>query len=105
MHTRSLEDEMRCPTMTRQQACKMGRLGNQFEEESEDLPVLDSNEIVDPSAVEAVKKAQKIDQQQFQPFCHTRGGIWKTSFSMKTKHGHQRSPMEEDYDLVPRVSF
>jgi len=30
--------------------------------------------------------------------------IWKTSFSKRTKHDHQRSPMEEDYDLVPRVT-
>ena len=28
--------------------------------------------------------------------------IWKTSFSMRTKHGHQRSPMEEDYDLCTK---
>ena len=43
-------------------------LGNPLEEESEDLLVLDSKEIADPSAVEAVKKAQKIGQQQFQTF-------------------------------------
>ena len=43
-------------------------LANLFEEESEDLLVLDSKDIADPSAVEAVKKAQKIGQQQFQTF-------------------------------------
>ena len=43
-------------------------LGNAFEEESEDLLVLDNKKIADPSAVEVVKKAQKINQQQFQPF-------------------------------------
>ena len=43
-------------------------LGNPFEEESEDLLVLDSKEIAHPSAVEAVKKAQRIGQQQFQTF-------------------------------------
>ena len=36
----------------------MEELGNPFEEESE--------EIADPSAVQGVKKAQKIGQQQFQ---------------------------------------
>ena len=46
----------------------MEELGNPFEDESEDLLVLDSKEIADPSAVEAVKKAQKIGQQQFQTF-------------------------------------
>ena len=46
----------------------MEELGNPFEEESEDLLVLDSQEIADPSAVDAVKKAQKIGQQQFQTF-------------------------------------
>ena len=42
--------------------------GNPFEEKSEDLHVLDSKEIVDPSTAEAVEKAQKIGQQQFQSF-------------------------------------
>ena len=46
----------------------MEELGNPFEEESEDLLVLDSKEIADASAVETVKKAQKIGQQQFQTF-------------------------------------
>ena len=40
---------------TRQQACD-------FEEESEDHFVIESNEIADSSAVEAVKKSQKIGQ-------------------------------------------
>ena len=31
--------------------------------------------------------------------------IWKTSFSMRTKYGLQRCPMEEDDDLVLRVTF
>ena len=48
----------------RKDVCSLGNameeLGNPFEEESEDLLVLDSKEIADPSAVEAVKKAQKI---------------------------------------------
>ena len=26
--------------------------------------------------------------------------IWKTSFSMRAKHAHQRSTMEENYDLA-----
>ena len=46
----------------------MEELGNPFEEESEDRLVLDSKEISDPSAVEAVRKAHKIGQQQFQTF-------------------------------------
>lgn len=46
----------------------MEELGNPFEEESKDLLVLDSKEIADPSAVETVKKAQKIGQQQSQAF-------------------------------------
>jgi len=54
----------------RKDVCSLGNvmeeLGNPLEEESEDLLVLDSKEIADPSAVEAVKKAQKIGQQLFQ---------------------------------------
>ena len=46
----------------------MEEQGNQFEDKSEDLLDLDSKEIADPSAVEAVKKARKIGQQQFQTF-------------------------------------
>ena len=46
----------------------MEELCNLFEEESEDLLVLDSKEIADPSAVAVVKKAQKIGQPQFQTF-------------------------------------
>ena len=46
----------------------MDELGNPFEEESEDLLVLDSREIANPSAVKAVRKAHQIGQQQFQTF-------------------------------------
>ena len=46
----------------------MEELGSPFEEESEDLLVLASKEIADPSAVEAVRKAHEIGQQQFQTF-------------------------------------
>ena len=56
----------------RKDVCSLGNvmeeLGNPFEEKSEDLLVLDSKEIAHPSAVEAVKKAQRIGQQQFQTF-------------------------------------
>ena len=31
--------------------------------------------------------------------------IWKTYFRITTNHGHHRSPMEEDYDLVPKMTF
>ena len=43
-------------------------LGNPFKEESDDLLVIDSKKNADPLAVEAVKKEQKINQQQFQIF-------------------------------------
>ena len=46
----------------------MEELGNPFEEESEDLLVIDSKDIADASTVKAVKKAQKVGQQQFQTF-------------------------------------
>ena len=46
----------------------MEELGNSVEEEGEDLLVLGSKEIADPSAVEAIKKAQNIAQQHFQTF-------------------------------------
>ena len=46
----------------RKEVCSLGyvmeELGNPFEEESEDLLVLDSNDIADPSAVEAVKNTE-----------------------------------------------
>ena len=124
----------------------MEELGNPFEDASEDLLVLDSKEIADPSAVEAVRKAHKIGQQQYQTFTKecivertkpiddtihrnrlklfvglktkTAGKEEQQMKSMKcdvelfsrlciscqTWHGHQRSPMEDDYDLVPRVT-
>jgi hypothetical protein len=43
-------------------------LGNPFEEESEDLLVLDSREIADPTAVDTVRKAHEIGKQKFQAF-------------------------------------
>ena len=46
----------------------MKELGHPFEEESKDLPVLDSKEIADSLAVKGVKNAQKIDQQKLQTF-------------------------------------
>ena len=46
----------------------MEELGNLIEEETEDLLIIDSKTMADPSAAEAVKKAQKIGQQQFQKF-------------------------------------
>ena len=46
----------------------MEELGNPFEEVSKDLLVLASKEFANASAVEAVKKPQKIGQQQFQTF-------------------------------------
>jgi len=159
MHTSSWEDEMRCSTTTGEQACKnaftkdvcslvnvMEALGNPFEEESEDLFVLDSKEIADPSAVVAVRKAHTIGQQQFRTFTKeclvertkpnddtiyrnrlklfvgskamTASKEKQQLTSMKSDvdlfsrlyiscqrwHGHQRSPMEEEYDLVQIVT-
>ena len=43
-------------------------LGNPFEEESTDLLVLDSKEIADHAAVETVKNARKLGQEQFHAF-------------------------------------
>ena len=34
-----------------------------------------------------------------------RDGNLEDFFRLKTKHGVQHSPMEYDYDLVPRVTF
>ena len=44
-------------------------LGNPFEEESTDLLVLDSKEIADHAAVETVKNARRLGQEQFHAFC------------------------------------
>ena len=43
-------------------------LGNPFEEESTDLLVLDSKEIADHAAVETVKNARRLGQEQFHAF-------------------------------------
>lgn len=42
--------------------------GNPFEEESQDLLVLDTKEIADPAAVNTVRDAKKIGQKQFDAF-------------------------------------
>ena len=43
-------------------------LGNPFEEESQDLLVLDTKEIADPAAVETVRSAERIGKEQFDAF-------------------------------------
>ena len=47
-------------------------LGNPFEEESTDLLVLDSKEIADQAAVETVKNARRLGQEQFHAFVKER---------------------------------
>jgi len=124
----------------------MEKLGNPFEDEGEDLLVLDSKKIADPSAVETVRMAHQIGKQQFLTFTkeclvertkpiddtihRNRLKLFvgsKTKMASKEKQqlksmksdvelfsrlhiscqtwrGYQRSPMVEDYDLVPRVT-
>ena len=43
-------------------------LVNPFEEESQDLLLLDNKEIADPTAVETVRKAKRIGQEQVHAF-------------------------------------
>ena len=43
-------------------------LGNPFEEESQDLIVLDTKEIANPAVVQTVRNAKKIGQEQFDTF-------------------------------------
>ena len=43
-------------------------LGNPFEEDSQDLPVLDTKEIADPAVIETVRNAKQIGQDQFEAF-------------------------------------
>ena len=43
-------------------------LGNPFEEDSQDLLVLDTKEIADPAVIETVRKAKQIGQDQFEAF-------------------------------------
>ncbi|QQP49887.1 Uncharacterized protein FKW44_010705 [Caligus rogercresseyi] len=43
-------------------------MGNPFEEESQDLLILDSKGIAGPAAVETVMNAKKIGQEQFEAF-------------------------------------
>ena len=43
-------------------------MGNPFEEESQDLFILDSKDIAGPAAVETVMNAKKIGQEQFEAF-------------------------------------
>ena len=42
--------------------------GNPFEEESQDVIVLDTKEIADAAVVETVRNAKKIGQDQFDAF-------------------------------------
>ena len=43
-------------------------LGNPFEEDSQNLLVLDTNEIADPAVIETVRNAKQIGQDQFEAF-------------------------------------
>ena len=43
-------------------------LGNPFEEDSQDLLVLDTKEIADPAVIETVSNAKQIGQDQFEAF-------------------------------------
>ena len=43
-------------------------MGNPFEEESQDLVILDTKDIAGPAAVETVMNAKRIGQQQFEAF-------------------------------------
>ena len=43
-------------------------LGDPFEEESQDLLVLDTKEIADPTVVETVRSVKRIGQEQFDAF-------------------------------------
>ena len=44
------------------------KLGNPFEEDSQDLLVLDTKEIADPAVIETVRNAKQIGQDQFEAF-------------------------------------
>ena len=43
-------------------------MGNPFEEESQDLLVLDTKEIADPAVVKTVRSAKSVGQDQFDAF-------------------------------------
>ena len=43
-------------------------MGNPFEEESQDLVILDTKNIAGPAAVETVMNAKRIGQEQFEAF-------------------------------------
>ena len=43
-------------------------MGNSFEEESQDLLVLDTKEIADPAVVKTVRSAKSVGQDQFEAF-------------------------------------
>ena len=124
---------MRYSTMTRQRACRMplGKTSaywstrwknwvthSKRRKESEDLLVFDNEEIVDQSAVETVKNAQKIGQQQFKqsqkkalwseqnPFTIHRirlklfvGSTTKTA----SKEKQQLTSMKSDVELFSRI--
>ena len=98
----------------------MEELGNIFEEESEDLLALDSNDIADSSAVVAVKKAQNIDQQQFQTFtkeclvertkpiddtinCNRLKLFVGSTTKTASKEKQQLTSMESDVELFSRL--
>jgi len=51
----------------------MEDFGDPFEEDSQELLVLDSKEIVPPGAVDALRRAHKVDQVQFDNFV---GDAW-----------------------------
>ena len=44
------------------------KMGNPFEEESQDLVILDIKNIAGPAAVETVMNAKRIGQEQFEAF-------------------------------------
>ena len=58
----------KCARGVRSLVAVIEELGNPFEEDSQDLLVLDTKEIADPAVIETVRNAKQIGQDQFEAF-------------------------------------
>ena len=70
MHPRNQEDTRQNTFArdVRSLVAVIEELGNPFEEDSQDLLVLDTKEIADPAVIETVRNAKQIGQDQFEAF-------------------------------------
>lgn len=95
-------------------------MGNPFEEDSQDLVILDTKDIADPAAVETMMNAKRIGQEQFEAFTReclldrtksvddpiprNKLKVFSTSTSRRQSKGQQKlASVKNDRELFART--